>query len=871
VTAQPAARRRLNLPIQVKLALAFGLIWIVLGPLSAYLTYQNVYENLFAAETQRLAADQRLVAGLLESHRQSLQEGIDFLAHSRTLRLFALGQDVAARNGRPAAGEDYTSAMVTAELEPFAAARHRWLRVTDPTGKVLVEAGTAPPIGLHAAPQRWLLRRTGATWSRVDDTPALVATAPIDALGEPGSLTGYVVAVEPIDDELILWLKDNTGLDHAIADRNGTVLFTTTSFLTGQIPLPAGNTTGVAFQHKDLLISGTEEAAGEITFLSATSAVALKRSAHDEARHVLVTTGALGLLPLTVMFLAGRRLIEPLSTLTAKMAAYMGHAPASLPRDQVAAIEVAFDEMVSVILDREARLTETADRLAAISATALDAQITIDQRGSILSINPAGERMLGYQATHLEGKPLQMLLPHLFRERHDGDIEAYLRTRRRKMLGRTVEVRAVRATGEEFPCELAISEVTLSNGERLFHSSLRDLTQRKRTEEELRRLVRGVEATAEVIIMTDTAGRIFYVNPAFTAVTGYRPEEVMGSTPRLLKSGRQPDSYYTRLWETILRGEVWTGEVTNRRKDGTLYEAALTIAPVLDSEGKRDGFVAVQADITERRRTEEALKRLTELLTDQTEELKRSNDELQQFAYIASHDLQEPVRMVSSFTELLGRRYGDRLDDDGRQFIEYAIDGTRRMQRLIQDLLKYSRAGTRPHEPSRIAMEEVLQGVLANLRIAIDESATAITYGPLPEIEADESQVAQLLQNLIANAIKFRGPAAPEIYIAAERQSDRWLFTVHDNGIGIDPAHHTKVFHIFQRLHTRDEYPGSGIGLAVCKRIVQRHAGQIWVESQPGAGCTFFFTLPAVPRPAAATTVAPGSAARSATGAPVET
>jgi PAS domain S-box-containing protein len=865
VNAQPASQRHLNLAIQVKLALAFGLIWIALGPLSAYLTYHYVYSDLFAAEARRLVAHQRIVAGLLENRRQALQESIQLLARNRTMRLFLLAHRLAEEAPASAAGT-YNEAAVAAEIEPFATGRRRrWLRVTNLAGNVLIEAGTSPVTTTRTVPSPWLLLRPGSTWTRLTGIPALTAAAPVFSPTETGSMLGYVVAIEPLDDDLVLWLKGNTGLEYAITELDGTVLLSTTAALSGRVALPEGGIVGVAIQQGDHLISGTEEAAAGVVFLSATSAAPLKSSARDEARRVVLTTGALGLLPLTVMLLAGRHLIRPLTTLTEKMAAYTGHPPASLPRDQVTAIEATFDEMVAVISDRETRLSETANRLQAISATALDAQITIDQRGRILSLNPAAEKMLGYAAAELAGKNVKVLLPPPFREQHDGYLEAYLRTGRRRMIGRTVEVRAVRASGEEFPCELAISEVRLANGERLFHSSLHDLTARKQSEEKLRRLVRGVEAAAEVIVMTDPAGRIFYVNPAFTAVTGYQPAEAMGHTPRLLKSGMHPASFYKALWETILRGEVWTGEVTNRRKDGTLYEAAVTIAPVLDNEGRQDGFVALQADITERKHTEEALERLTAMLMDQTDELRRSNEELQQFAYIASHDLQEPVRMVKNFTELLERRYGDRLDDSGREFIGFAIDGARRMQRLIQDLLEYSRVGTHGREPSPIATEEVLMGVLANLKIAIDESAAAITHGPLPEVMADESQIFQLLQNLVANAIKFRGPSAPQVHIEAERQGDHWLFAVRDNGIGIDPAQYGRVFQVFQRLHSRDEYPGSGIGLAVCKRIVQRHGGQIWVESQPGAGSTFYFTLPVAGPPAAPATVVAGQDAGSPT------
>lgn len=236
-------------------------------------------------------------------------------------------------------------------------------------------------------------------------------------------------------------------------------------------------------------------------------------------------------------------------------------------------------------------------------------------------------------------------------------------------------------------------------------------------------------------------------------------------------------------------------------------------------------------------------KTLEEKVKERTLELTRSNTELEQFAYVASHDLQEPLRMVSSYLQLLERRYKDKLDNDALEFINFAVDGASRMQRMINDLLTYSRVGTRgkPFEPTDT--ESVIKQAKDNLKVAIDESGAVITYDPLPTVMADSSQLLQLSQNLIGNSIKFKGTEAPQINIAAAEKENEWLFSVRDNGIGIEPKDKEQIFEIFQRLHSREEYPGTGIGLAVCKKIVERHGGRIWVESEPGKGSTFYFTV----------------------------
>jgi PAS domain S-box-containing protein len=282
--------------------------------------------------------------------------------------------------------------------------------------------------------------------------------------------------------------------------------------------------------------------------------------------------------------------------------------------------------------------------------------------------------------------------------------------------------------------------------------------------------------------------------------------------------------------------------------DGATRWVSVSGEPIFDELGRFRGYRGVGRDVTRRRNHEAELRMAHDLLEAKARELTRSNEELQQFAYVASHDLQEPLRMISSYTQLLERRYGPALEGDAKDFMHFIVDGATRMKQLIEDLLEYSRVGTRGRDLQPTDSGVALAKALANLRAAREESGAKVTHGELPRVIADANQLTQLFQNLVGNAIKFRGAEAPAIHVEGDTRNEVWVFTVKDNGIGLDTQYADRIFMMFQRLHNKAEYPGTGIGLAICKKIVDRHGGRIWVESEPGHGCTFGFTIARKPK-----------------------
>ena len=324
------------------------------------------------------------------------------------------------------------------------------------------------------------------------------------------------------------------------------------------------------------------------------------------------------------------------------------------------------------------------------------------------------------------------------------------------------------------------------------------------------------------------------VGHQFARIAGYSEDELIGkqSLNLILPEDR---NVVRENAVKMLKGERSLGyEFRIVTKKAVVKWVMETVAPV--SFQWRRATLGNIIDITERRQAEEELKQMVG-------QISRSNTELEQFAYVVSHDLQEPLRMVASYTQLLAKRYQDKLDADANDFIAYAVDGAERMRVLLNDLLDYSRVGTRgkPFKPTDC--EKVLHQALINLKVAIEESGALVTHDYLPTLIADEGQLTQLFQNLVGNAVKFCNQE-PRIHVSAETKSNAWLFSVRDNGIGIDPQHGQRIFEMFKRLHTREEYPGTGMGLAICKKIVERHGGHIWVQSQLEQGSTFYFTIP---------------------------
>jgi PAS domain S-box-containing protein len=346
-----------------------------------------------------------------------------------------------------------------------------------------------------------------------------------------------------------------------------------------------------------------------------------------------------------------------------------------------------------------------------------------------------------------------------------------------------------------------------------------------------RRAEQFFNLSPDLLCTISSMSRMQDLNPAWETTLGYASEELKG---RLLSNFVHPDDW--AMTQSVLRRitKEGSGRFENRCRHKMGHYRWLAWVVVTSSQDKL--LYAAARDITERRLAEERMRQ-------QTDELERSNRELQEFAYVASHDLQEPLQMVSKHVQLLSRRYRGRLEQDGDEFIDFALEGTNRLKSLISDLLTYSKVGASGRAMSPIEMEKIFARVMETYQPIIEDCRGSITHDALPVVLADDEQMVQLLQHLIDNSIKFRSKEPPRIHIGARQMSERWLFFVRDNGIGIDPQYTDRVFVIFQRLHSRDDYPGTGIGLAICRKIIERHGGHIWVDSEPGKGATFYFTL----------------------------
>jgi len=508
--------------------------------------------------------------------------------------------------------------------------------------------------------------------------------------------------------------------------------------------------------------------------------------------------------------------------------------------------EIAVYDDITARKNAEAALRDSEAHFRGVMDSANDGIIVCDRNLTVVDCNAAAERIVGLPAGKLLGtQGFTSILPCVA---EDGSpLAAEDRPMRRTVReGKPLSgaVIGIKRDDGSITWLLVNTGFLRRVGEQSYYgivATVADITAQRKAEAAVRDSEALFRASFELassgIAHVDLSGRFMRVNRRLTEILGYPQDELIG------RSVKEVSYVEDRNLTDGARARVRAGELESVRfekryvrKSGTVVWVNLGVALVRDRNGTPLYEIAMFDDITERKQAEAALR-------EAHEELKRSNSELEQFAYVASHDLQEPLRMVSSYTQLLGRRYGEKLDADAREFMAYIVDGAARMRQLIEDLLAYSRVGTKGRDFRPVEIEKPLRRAIGNLKAAIEESGASVTYDPLPTLPADELQLAQLFQNLMGNALKFRSASVPRIHIGVSDRGDAFEFAVRDNGIGIEPQYFERIFMVFQRLHNKGEYPGTGIGLAICKKVVERHGGQIRVESRLGEGSAFIFTL----------------------------
>jgi len=478
---------------------------------------------------------------------------------------------------------------------------------------------------------------------------------------------------------------------------------------------------------------------------------------------------------------------------------------------------------------------ESDARYRGLLEAAPDAMVVVDQSGEIVLLNVQAEKQFGYSRDELVGQAVTNIIPEGFAERLIADALRSTEDALAQQIGMGIELYGRRKDGSGFPIELMLSPLASAGGV-LVTAAIRDITVRKAADEALHLAHKKSESIlnslADGLLVLDKNWCFTYFNEQGAHIVGMRTEYLVGKNMWEIF----PDALGTKFYEIFHRA-VETGQSMHFEE---FYPEPMNKWLECHCHPSPEGLSVYFRDVTLARKVDANL-------VLKVEELKRSNEELEQFAYIASHDLQEPLRMVASYTQLLSRKYKGKLDSDADEFISFAVDGATRMQALIKDLLEFSRVGTKGKDLLATSSEEALKQALRNLRGAIEDSETVITHDPLPMVCADEIQLVQLFQNLVGNAIKYQQSGAPRICIAAfKNRSKRWEFSVGDNGLGIEPQYFERIFGMFQRLHKREEFAGTGIGLAICKKIVERHGGSISVQSTLGEGSTFHFDLTAV-------------------------
>ena len=468
--------------------------------------------------------------------------------------------------------------------------------------------------------------------------------------------------------------------------------------------------------------------------------------------------------------------------------------------------------------------------------------IITDLDGKIVLVNAEVERLFGYQREELFGASIDILVPTTVGAAY-GNSRLKCVRQPETPIGASLDLCGARKDGSKVPLIVGLNPIRTSGGAMVV-CSIFDITERKKAQASLlhyagreQLFTAVVNSNNDAIITKTLDGLVTGWNPAAERLFGFTAQDAIGQGIDIIVPAELRGEARMIL-HRIGKGEkVDHFETVRTAKDGHRVDVSLSISPIKATDGTIVGAAKVARDITTKKRDQMTLAK-------RAEELQRSNDDLAQFAHVASHDLQEPLRMVVSYTELLAEHLKGGLDAKAEKYIKYALDGAKRMQQLVKDLLAYSRVDSQGQKPFKIDSRIVLKKVLDSLKIAIDENHAMVICGKLPTVPADAGQLAQVFQNLIGNALKFHGDRPPRIHIGAKRSNGSWQFYVEDNGIGIDKQYGELVFQMFQRLHERGRYDGSGIGLSIAKKIVERHGGRIWFESEADKGSTFYFTMP---------------------------
>lgn len=477
--------------------------------------------------------------------------------------------------------------------------------------------------------------------------------------------------------------------------------------------------------------------------------------------------------------------------------------------------------------------------LASIIDALPTAILIVDQSGHISHLNMQAERLFGYTRAELRGEMVDVLLPYRFRAGHGALRSSFVKAPSARPMGAGRDLFGLHKNGTEVPIEIGLSPFRTEHGGFVV-SAIIDISERKRLEARVRATV---ESAPTAMVMIDQTGTIVLVNRELERLFGYDQEELLRKKVEVLI----PEKF--RGGHTSLRTQYFAApdarrmgagrELFGLRKDRSEFPIEIGLNPVTTDEGP---FVlAAIVDITERRKQADAA------LRQANEALERSNIELQRFAYVASHDLQTPMRSIASFADLLRTTYADKLDAQAEDWMHRIVESVKQLQGLVRELLDYSRIDAEPRPFTKVPLRDVVNDAVSLLDVSIRESSADLTCAELPVVSGDRSQLVQLMLNLIGNALKYRGVQPPRIDITARSAGagDPWIVAVRDNGLGIALQHHERIFDIFERLHSQADVPGTGIGLAVCRRVVSRHGGRIWVESEPGGGSTFLFTIAA--------------------------